>query len=71
MEKLKKHIHDDSNGLGLCSGRRLLYSRLTAAGGKLHHRTMGTDGQGIYLQEYCSDRYNELLTVWKAVDISC
>ena len=37
MEKLKKHIHDDSNGLD--------------------YVLVGD----YYIQEYCPDRYNELL----------
>lgn len=49
MEKLKKHIHDDSNGLDyvLVGDYYIPDLQLTAAGGKPPNRTVGTDAQGI------------------------
>ncbi len=60
MEKLKKHIHDDSNGLDyVLVGDYYIpdlqlpeESRPIGRWGRMHRE---------YLQEYCSDRYNELL----------
>ena len=60
MEKLKKHIHDDSNGLDyvlvgdyyIPDLRLPEESRPIGRWGRMHRE---------YLQEYCSDRYNELL----------
>ena len=48
MEKLKKHIHDDSNGLDY-----VLVGDYYIPDLQRMHRE--------YLQEYCPDRYNELL----------
>ena len=60
MEKLKKHIHDDSNGLDyVLVGDYYIpdlqlpeESRPIGRWGRMHRD---------YLQEYCPDRYNELL----------
>lgn len=60
MEKLKKHIHDDSNGLDyVLVGDYYIpdlqlpeESRPIGRWGRMHSE---------YLQEYCPDRYNELL----------
>ena len=60
MEKLKKHIHDDSNGLDyVLVGDYYIpdlqlpeESRPIGRWGRMHRE---------YLQEYCPDRYNELL----------
>lgn len=60
MKKLKKHIHDDSNGLNyvlvgdyyIPDLRLPEESRPIGRWGRMHRE---------YLQEYCSDRYNELL----------
>lgn len=60
MEKLKKHIHDESNGLDYVlvgdyyiPGLQLPEeSRPIGRWGRMHRE---------YLQEYCPDRYNELL----------
>ena len=60
MEKLKKHIHDDSNGLDyVLVGDYYIpdlqlpeESRPIGRWGRLHRE---------YLQEYSTDRYNELL----------
>ena len=60
MEKLKKHIHDDSNGLDyVLVGDYYIpalqlpeESRPIGRWGRMHRE---------YLQEYCFDRYNELL----------
>ena len=60
MEKLKKHIHDDSNGLDyVLVGDYYIpdiqlpeESRPMGRWGRMHRE---------YLQEYCPDRYNELL----------
>ena len=60
MEKLKKHIHDDSNGLDyVLVGDYYIpdlqlpeKSRPIGRWGRMHRE---------YLQEYCPDRYNELL----------
>lgn len=45
MEKLKKHIHDDSNGLDYVLVGDYYIPDFTAAGGKPPHWTMGTDAQ--------------------------
>ena len=47
MEKLKKHIHDDSNGLDYVLVGDYYIPDLQLPGGKPPHRTMGTDAQGI------------------------
>ena len=60
MKKLKKHIHDDSNGLDyVLVGDYYIpdlqlpeESRPIGRWGRMHRE---------YLQEYCPDRYNELL----------
>lgn len=60
MEKLKKHIHDDSNGLDyVLVGDYYIpdlqlpeESRPIGRWGRMHRE---------YLQEYCPDQYNELL----------
>ena len=60
MEKLKKHIHDDSNCLDyVLVGDYYIpdlqlpeESRPIGRWGRMHRE---------YLQEYCPDRYNELL----------
>lgn len=60
MEKLKKHIHDDSNDLDyVLVGDYYIpdlqlpeESRPIGRWGRMHRE---------YLQEYCLDRYNELL----------
>lgn len=60
MEKLKKHIHDDSNGLDyVLVGDYYIpdlqlpeESHPIGRWGRMHRD---------YLQEYCPDRYNELL----------
>ena len=47
MEKLRKRIHDDSNGLDYVLVGDYYIPDLTAAGGKPPHRAVGTDAQGI------------------------
>lgn len=66
MEKLKKHIHDDSNGLDyVLVGDYYIpdlqlpeESRPIGRWGRMHRE---------YLQEYCPDRYNMLLNLRDAV----
>ena len=66
MKKLKKHIHDDSNGLDyVLVGDYYIpdlqlpeESRPIGRWGRMHRE---------YLQEYCPDRYNELLLSGKQI----
>ena len=67
MEKLKKHIHDDSNGLDYVLVGDYYIPDLQLPE---ESRPIGRWGRmnREYLQEYCSDRYTELLLsgkLWK------